>query len=35
VGSVEYDVPILRRSLDRWSERFSNVKLNFDVYALR
>jgi hypothetical protein len=34
VGSVDYAVPILRRSLDRWSERFSTVDLRFDVYAL-
>jgi hypothetical protein len=35
LGSVEYEVPILRRSLDRWSERWTSVDLNFDVYALR
>jgi hypothetical protein len=35
VGSVDYDVPILKRSLVRWSERFSTVPLHFDVYALQ
>jgi hypothetical protein len=35
VGSVDYEVPVLRRSLDRWSERFSTIDLHFDVYALR
>jgi hypothetical protein len=35
LGSVDYDVPILRRSLVRWSERFSTVRLHFDVYALQ
>ncbi len=34
VGSVDHAVPILRRSLDRWSERFSTVDVHFDVYAL-
>jgi hypothetical protein len=34
LGSVSYAVPILRRSLDRWSERFHTVHLRFDVYAL-
>jgi len=34
LGSVSYTVPILRRSLDRWSERFSSVRLRFEVYAL-
>jgi hypothetical protein len=34
LGAVDYDVPILRRSLHRWSERFSTVRLRFEVYAL-
>jgi hypothetical protein len=35
VGSVDYEVPILRRSLHPWSERFTHVNLHFDVYALQ
>ena len=34
LGLVYYKVPILRRSLDRWSERFTTVRLRFEVYAL-
>jgi hypothetical protein len=34
LGAVLYTVPILRRSLDRWSERFNSVRLRFEVYAL-
>jgi hypothetical protein len=34
LGTVASQVPILRRSLDPWSERFRVVDLRFDVYAL-
>jgi hypothetical protein len=35
VGTVDWKVPVLRRSLDPWSERFSTLDLRLDVYALR
>ena len=35
LGSVDYTVPILRRSLDAWSERFTYVSVTLDVYAVK
>ena len=34
IGTVDYTVPVLMRSLNRSKERFHQVPIAFDVYAI-
>jgi hypothetical protein len=34
VGTIDYSIPVLNRSLDRSKERFHDVRVQLDVYAL-